>query len=264
MNKSIKKVILLALIMIFALGMVACGDKGEETTVYTVGIDDQFPPMGFKDENGEIVGFDIDIAKAVAEQLGIEIQFQPIDWTMKETELNNGNIDFIWNGYTITKEREEKVGFSTPYLENKQIIITMADSAINKKSDLKGKKVGAQNQSSAVDAMMKDEELYESFDGKKAITFEDNNQALMDLEAKRVDAVVVDEVVARYYIQAKGADKYKILEENFGDELYGIGLRKDDTELIEKVNTALKELKESGKLKDISVKWFGEDIIVVE
>ena len=166
--------------------------------------------MGFKDESGEIVGFDVDLAKEVGDRLGKKVVFQPIDWSMKESELNNGNIDFIWNGYTITEERKEKVNFSEAYLNNKQVIVTLANSDINAKSDLSGKKVGAQSESSAIEAMEKDTELYESLSGGEAITFEDNNQALMDLEAGRIDAVVADEILVKYYIKLKGEDKFKV------------------------------------------------------
>ena len=199
--------------------------------------------MGFKDENGELVGFDVELAKAVCEKLGKEYKFQAIDWSMKETELNSGNIDLIWNGYSISDERKEKVDFSKPYLDNKQIIVTLADSSINKKADLEGKKVGAQNQSTAVDAVKADESnIIEKFDGGDLVTFENNNDALMDLEAGRLDAIVVDEILARYYIEARGSEKYKILDENFGDEQYGVGIRKGDTEFVDAFNKALDEV----------------------
>ena len=120
---------------------------------------------------------------------------------MKETELNSGNIDLIWNGYSITDERKGKVEFSKAYLNNKQVIVTFAASNINAKADLAGKKVGAQSESTAVDAVEADGNIMKSFDGGKLITFEDNNAALMDLEAGRIDAVVVDEILVRYYIK---------------------------------------------------------------
>ena len=179
---------------------------------------------------------------------------------MKESELNSGNIDFIWNGYTITEERKEKVDFSEAYLNNKQVIVTLATADINAKSDLAGKKVGAQSESSAIEAMEKDMELYESFNGGEAITFEDNNQALMDLEAGRIDAVVADEILVKYYIKLKGEDKFKVLTEDFGSEEYGVGIRKGDIETVEAVNNSFEEMKKDGKMAEISQKWFGEDI----
>ena len=117
-----------------------------------VGIDDAFAPMGFRDENNEIVGFDIDLAKATGEKMGKEVVFQPIDWSSKESELSSGRIHLIWNGYTITEERAKKVLLTKPYLANNQVIVTLKDSDIEKLDDLKGKEIGIQAQSSAVDA----------------------------------------------------------------------------------------------------------------
>lgn len=264
--RKMKKKILIG-IMLGAMAFSALGCTQKSTVESTldkdtiiIGLDDAFAPMGFRDESGQIVGFDVDLAKELGERLDKEVTFQPIDWTMKEAELNSGNIDFIWNGYTITEERKEKVEFSTPYLNNSQVIVTLADSDIKTKADLSGKKVGAQNQSSAVSAMEKEADLYASFYGSKAITFEDNNQALMDLEAGRCDAIVADEILVRYYIKLKGEEKFKILDENFGDEEYGVGIRKGDTKMVEAFNEVLEEMKADGTMKEISEKWFGEDI----
>ena len=167
--------------------------------------------MGFKDESGEIVGFDIDLAKAVGEKLGKKIEFQSIDWSMKE-------------------------------------------------ADLKGKAVAAQTGSTAVTAMEKEPEVVEGFKDGKPVTYESNNDVLMDLEAGRVDAAVADEIIVRYYISKKGEDKYKILEDDFGDEEYGVGMRKGDTTMVDAFNKAYDELKQEGKVAEISTKWFGEDI----
>lgn len=279
-KKLIKKIATLGIIGVLGTSLIACGrsssqasseSSGKETEAkgtiekkeLVIGLDDTFVPMGFKDENGELVGFDVELAKAVCEKLGKEYKFQAIDWSMKETELNSGNIDLIWNGYSISDERKEKVDFSKPYLDNKQIIVTLADSSINKKADLEGKKVGAQNQSTAVDAVKADESnIIEKFDGGDLVTFENNNDALMDLEAGRLDAIVVDEILARYYIEARGSEKYKILDENFGDEQYGVGIRKGDTEFVDAFNKALDEVVADGTAGEISKKWFGEDIVV--
>ncbi|WP_078682990.1 amino acid ABC transporter substrate-binding protein [Clostridium sp. USBA 49] len=263
MNKIVKKILAVGIIGVVVLGAAGCSNKSKDTMAkesLVLGFDDTFVPMGFKDEKGEIVGFDIDLAKEVSKRIGKEITFQPIDWSMKESELNSGKIDLIWNGYTITDERKEKVSFTNPYLDNRQVIITLKDSNINSKADLKGKKVGAQNESSAVDAINKEPELLKSFDGGKVYTFETNNDALMDLEAKRIDAVVADEILVRYYINKKGAEKYKILNDNFGSETYGVGLRKDDKELLEKINKAFEDMKNDGTAKAISEKWFGENL----
>ena len=263
--KVMKKNILLGIIMgSMSFSLLACSKKEIKSVMdkdeIIVGLDDAFAPMGFKNESGEIIGFDVDLAKEVGQRLDKEVIFQPIDWSMKESELNSGNIDFIWNGYTITEERKEKVDFSEAYLNNKQVIVTLATADINAKNDLAGKKVGAQSESSAIEAMEKDMELYESFNGGEAITFEDNNQALMDLEAGRIDAVVADEILVKYYIKLKGEDKFKVLTEDFGSEEYGVGIRKGDIETVEAVNNAFEEMKKDGKMAEISQKWFGEYI----
>lgn len=224
-----------------------------------VGLDDTFAPMGFRDEKGELTGLDVDLATAVGEVIGIPFELQPIDWSMKETELLNGNIDLIWNGYTITPERQEKVLFSEPYLNNRQVVLVMADSDINTLADLSGKIIAVQAESSAVSAIEAKPEVSETF-GER-VEFKTNNECLMDLEAGRSDAVVADEVLLRYYISQKGADNYRVLDEDFGDEEYGIGARKEDSALIKAVDAAIDELKENGKAAEISNKYFAEDII---
>lgn len=271
MRSLFKQAIVCSVAILLSLGSVGCSSS--KTTSGTtkavsvmdkdtlvIGIDDTFAPMGFRDENGEMVGFDVDLAKAIGEKLGKKIEFQTIDWSMKETELNAGNIDFIWNGYTITDERKAQVSFGTPYLKNRQIIITLADSEINSKADLKGKTVAAQTGSSAVDAIESEPDVLATFKDGKPVTYESNNDVLMDLEAGRVDAAVADEVIVRYYIGKKGEEKFKILEEDFGKEEYGVGMRQSDTELVEAFNKAYAELKSEGTLAKISTKWFDEDI----
>ncbi|BCZ48293.1 amino acid ABC transporter substrate-binding protein [Clostridium gelidum] len=275
MNNLIRKLTIVAIVATLGISLVACGgttqNKSSETKKVAstldkdelvIGLDDTFVPMGFKDESGKLVGFDVELAEAVAKKLNKKIKFQAIDWSMKETELNNGNIDLIWNGYSISDERKEKVEFSKPYLNNTQVIVTLADSNIKSKSDLAGKKVGAQNESTAVDAVAADGNIMKSFDGGKIVTFADNNDALMDLEAKRLDAIVVDEILARYYMKARGTEKYKILDENFGKEQYGVGIRKGDTKFVEAFNKALDEVIADKTAGEISKKWFEEDILV--
>jgi polar amino acid transport system substrate-binding protein len=226
-----------------------------------VGLDDTFVPMGFKDNKGKLVGFDIDLAKEVFKRIGIEVRFQPIDWSMKEAELNSKNIDLIWNGYTITNERKEKVAFTKPYLENRQVIITLSSSPISSKKDLKGKSVAVQNGSSSLDALNKEEDLVKEFEGGGPVLFDTNNEALMDLEAGRVDAVVADEILARYYMNERGVGKYNVLSDDFGKEEYGIGFRKQDKKLLELVEKTLDDMKKDGTCKKISEKWFGVDIV---
>ncbi len=227
-------------------------------TKIVVGLDDNFPPMGFRDEKNELVGFDIDMAKEAAKRLGVEVEFKPIDWSAKEAELSGKRVDALWNGLTITEERKQNILFSAPYMENHQIIVVPAGSAIKAKADLAGKVVGAQDGSSAVDAIKKEAAVFQSF--KEFKTFGDNVTALMDLSTGRLEAVVVDEVVGRYYV-AKKPDQYAVLQDHFGTEDYGVGLRKDDTELHAKIDKALADMKADGSAAKIAEQWFGKNII---
>ena len=223
-----------------------------------VGLDDNFPPMGFRDDKNQLVGFDIDMAREAAKRMGVEVDFKPIDWSAKEAELSGKRVDALWNGLTITEERKQNIAFTAPYMENHQIIVVSAQSAIKAKADLAGKTVGAQDGSSAVDAVKKDDAVFKSF--KEFKTFGDNVTALMDLSTGRLDAVVVDEVVGRYYVAKKPQD-YAVLEDNFGTEEYGVGVRKDDTALQGRLDTALGEMKRDGAAARIAEQWFGKNII---
>ena len=223
-----------------------------------VGLDDNFPPMGFRDEKNELVGFDIDMAREAAKRMGVDVDFKPIDWSAKEAELAGKRVDMLWNGLTITEERKKNIAFTAPYMENHQIVVVGGASAIKTKADLAGKVVGAQDGSSAVDAIKKEEAVFQSF--KEFKTFGDNVTALMDLATGRLDAVVVDEVVGRYYVAKKPQD-YAVLDDNFGTEEYGVGVRQGDTELLGKLNKALGEMKQDGTAAQIATKWFGKDII---
>jgi len=226
-------------------------------TKIVVGLDDNFPPMGFRDEKNNLVGFDIDLAREAAKRLGAEVEFKPIDWNAKEAELGGKRVDALWNGLTITEKRKEQIAFTTPYLENRQIVIVVAASPIKTKADLAGKVVGLQEGSSAVEAVEKDAVAKSIKSLKK---FGDNVAALMDLSAGRLDALVVDEVVGRYYI-AKKPNEYAVLDEHFGTEEYGVGVRKDDAELLGKLQKAMDEMKKDGSAARISTQWFGKDIV---
>ena len=226
-------------------------------TKIVVGLDDNFPPMGFRDEKNELVGFDIDMAREAARRMGTDIEFKTIDWSAKEAELAGKRVDVLWNGLTITEERKKNIAFTAPYMENHQIVVVPANSPIKTKADLADKVVGAQDGSSAVDAVKKDDAVFKSF--KQLKTFGDNVTALMDLTTGRLDAVVVDEVVGRYYVAKKPAD-YAIIDEHFGTEDYGVGVRKDDTDLNARLDKALDEMKKDGSAAKIATQWFGKDV----
>ena len=223
-----------------------------------IGLDDNFPPMGFRDDKNALVGFDIDLARAAAQRLGIEVEFKPIDWNAKEAELSGKRVDVLWNGLTITEERKQNIAFTAPYMQNHQIVVVRGDAAVKTKADLAGKTVGVQDGSSAVDAIQKDAATASSFKALKK--YGDNVTALMDLAAGRVDAVVLDEVVGRYYT-AKKPGEYAVLDDNFGTEDYGVGMRLADTELHARIDKALADMKADGSAAKISEQWFGKNIL---
>lgn len=240
------------------LGLGSSPALAELPAKIVIGLDDNFPPMGFRNDKNEIVGFDLDMARATAQRLGIEVEFKPIDWSAKEAELTGKRVDVLWNGLTITEERKKNIAFTAPYMENHQIIVVQGKSAINDKAALAGKVVGVQDGSSAVDAIERDAATAASFKNLKK--YGDNVTALMDLATGRVDAVVLDEVVGRYYT-AKKPDEYRVLEDNFGTEDYGVGVRHEDTELLQRLDATLNEIKTDGTGAKIAEEWFGKNIL---
>lgn len=270
-----KSILIFMVIMLMSMVLVGCGGGGEGEEAATtdeswakikdkgelvLGMDEAFPPMGFRDADGQLVGFDVDLATEVCSRLGIELKLQPIDWKVKEQELNTEKIDCIWNGFTITDERLEAMTFTKPYMKNRQVIVLMEDSPVASLADLEGKKLGYQAGSSAEAALNGAEEFKAGLG--EVITFDDNMKLLMDLEQGGLDAVLMDEIVARYNIEAN--DKgFKVLDEALADEEFGIGFRKGEEALMQKVQDTLEEMAADGKLAEISEKWFGKDITVV-
>ena len=228
---------------------------------FVLGLDASFPPMGFTDPRNEIIGVDIDLAKAVCEKLGMEFEAKPISWDAKEMELNTDKITCIWNGLTMTPERNEAFEMSRPYMSNKQVIVVMNDSPIAGKADLAGKIVAAQKDSSGLEALQKDEICSSIADGA-AKEYEDYVTALMDMETGRCDAVVMDSVVAEYYIPISGKPM-KVLEDTMAEEQYGIAFKKGETALKDAVEKALSELAAEGKIAEISQNWFDTDDMII-
>ena len=224
-----------------------------------VGFDQDFPPMGFVGDNGEYTGFDLDLAKEVASRLGLEYKAQPIAWDSKDMELESGNIDCIWNGFTITG-REDDYTWTTPYMANKQVFVVANDSDIKSQADLAGKVVEVQADSSAEAALKENQDLANTFG--QLLTTPDYNTAFMDLEQGAVDAVAMDVIVAGYKIKQRNAD-FKILDDSLSEEEYGVGFKKGNTELRDKVQGALEEMAADGTLAKISDEWFGEDVTTI-
>ncbi|MEG0832916.1 MAG: amino acid ABC transporter substrate-binding protein [Oscillospiraceae bacterium] len=251
----------------FALLLCACSEEKNEKPAenakkdtLVMGLDDSFPPMGYRDENNEIVGFDIDLAQEVAKRLGVELVLTPVDWATKELELSGGKIDVIWNGLTITPERKAEMLMTDVYIANAQVVVVKADSDVKDIDGLKGKSVAYQTGSSAEGAWKSSK--YNGTE-KETITGADNVTLLMDLGIGRIDAVVVDKVVADYYI-SKEDSGLRVLQETLAPEEYGIAFAKGNDELFKKVTGALSEMVADGTAAKISQKWFGENRIIFE
>ena len=240
-------------------GTTAAETAEAEGGTLIVGFDQDFPPMGFVGDNGEYTGFDLDLAKEVASRLGLEYKAQPVAWDSKDMELESGNIDCIWNGFTITG-REDDYTWTTPYMANKQVFVVANDSDIKSQADLAGKVVEVQADSSAEAALKENQDLANTFG--QLLTTPDYNTAFMDLEQGAVDAVAMDVIVAGYQIKQRNAD-FKILDDSLSEEEYGVGFKKGNTELRDKVQGALEEMAADGTLAKISDEWFGEDVTTI-
>ena len=281
-----KRFVSAALAAVMALSMTACGSsnsaaettaadteaaesQAEETTAeeakttdggtLIVGFDQDFPPMGFVGDDGEYTGFDLELAQEVAKRLGLEYKAQPIAWDSKDMELESGNIDCIWNGFTMTG-REDDYTWTEPYMANQQVFVIANDSDINSQADLAGKIVEVQADSSAEAALKEAPELTATF--KELLTTADYNTAFMDLEQGAVDAIAMDVIVAGYQIQQRNAD-FKILDDSLSEEEYGVGFKKGNTELRDKVQSTLEEMAEDGTLQEVSEKWFSKDVTTI-
>lgn len=237
--------------------LVGCGKKTETKTVFTVGFDAAFPPYGYKDDSGEYVGFDLDLAKEVCDRNGWELVKQPIDWDSKDMELNSGMIDCIWNGFTMDG-REDSYTWSSAYVDNSQVVVVRADSGIKKLTDLAGKTVIVQADSSALatldgeDASEENLKLAASF--KELQQVGDYNSAFLNLEAGSADAVCMDIGVAKYEVDSRGS-KFIILDEQLATEAYGVGFKKGNTELRDKVQASMNEMLADGTFMEIVNKW---------
>ena len=266
-----KKLTVLAMVFVLIFTMLAltgCGDKDKEADAdaketIIVGLDDTFAPMGFRDESGELVGFDIDLARAVAEELGMNVEFKPIDWKAKEAELSAGTVDCLWNGMSVTPDRIEGMALTYKYLNNKIVLMSLADSDLDVTSadQLKDLKIGTQAGSAALE-MLQANEAYDSFKDNISEYYK-YDTAIMDLKAGRVDVIAVDQVLGEYTNNNLGGEM-KECTYSLGDDFYTIGCASDNTELRDKINDALKKLIDDGKATEISEKWFGKDIMVYE
>lgn len=263
--KNIKRIAALGLAAVCVLGMLTGCGKKESTSdeasrkKLIVGFDAEYPPYGYMDDSGEYVGFDLDLAEEVCKRNGWELVKNPIDWDAKDMELNSGSIDCIWNGFTING-RENDYTWTEPYVDNSQVIIIKKDSGINNLTDLAGKTVLVQADSAAL-AALEGEDLAKITETFGELTQVANyNSALMTLESGAADAVALDKVVAQYYVKDK-EDKFSIMEEELSTEQYGIGFKKGNESLRDKVQETLKAMLDDGKFVEIATKWDQQDVI---
>lgn len=285
MKKKIA-LILAGVILVLSLGLAACG-TGSDTTdtdaangtesaegekmvvddakvaaaandgIFKIGLDPEFPPMGFRDTDGNYVGFDIDLAKEVAKRLGMEFEAVPINWDAKNMELGAGNIDCIWNGFTMTG-REGDYLWTSPYVSNAQVVVVKENSGIESEADLAGKVLALQQGSTAENALNSRTDIKDSL--ANTLFVADNVTALNDLKVGGVDAVLVDEVVADYYMAQNPGLKTVA---SLAKESYGVGFALGNSALRDKVETTLQEMAADGTMKKISEEWFGKDITTI-
>lgn len=221
----------------------------------TVGLDDSYPPMEYRDDDNKLVGFDIDLAEAIGEKLGVEVEYVTTEFSGILLALQSSKFDMILSAMSITDERKESIGFTEPYVQGGPILVTKKDSGIEKAEDLEGKVLGCQMGSTGQNAAEENLSFTKELKKYSKIT-----EAIMDLKNGRVDAVIMDAQVGGYYLtKDTDNDMFKVLDEMVNEEPMGIGLRQEDKELTESINKAISELKEDGTLSELSQKWFGYD-----
>ena len=269
MNAKWKRLVTAILMMALLLGPIvsmqtpARAADGEDDNTFIVGFDAEFPPYGYKDDNGEYVGFDLDLAQEVCDRNGWTLKKQPIEWNSKDMELNSGSISCIWNGFTMNG-REDDYTWTKPYVDNSQVVVVRKDSGITQLNDLSGKVVAVQADSSALaaltgeDASEENKALCETFKDLQQVG--DYNSAFMNLESGAVNAICMDIGVANYEIESRG-DKFMMLEDRLSSEEYGIGFKKGNTELRDKVQATLLDMLADGTFDEIAKKWGLEESI---
>ena len=260
-----KRMIAISAAAAMALPMAACGSKSGdsksgEKQKFIVGFDAAFPPYGYQDENGEYVGFDLDLAAEVCSRNNWELVKQPIDWDTKDMELNSGTISCIWNGFTMNG-REDEYAWTDPYVDNSQVFVVKSDSGIASFADLAGKSVAVQTDSSAEAALKEDDnkDLLDSF--KELVVVADYNTAFMNLDSDAVNAIAMDIGVAKYQMESRDGS-YTILDDVLSAEQYAVGFAKSNTELRDKVQKTLNDMRDDGTFQKIAEKWDLTDSII--
>lgn len=259
---------IMLLFMVFCFAGCAGREKGDgdeslkkvlDAGQLILGLDENYPPMGYRDESGQIVGFDIDMAQEVCKRMGIRLVTQSIEWDKKEELLNAGTIDCIWNGMSVSPERSASMCLSQSYLRSELVFVVLSDSGMEDVHDIKGKTVGVQLGSTTEDelrgsALMPDITL---------VGYVDNKELMQDLENRKVDVAFID-TISTYYYSSKSDENITVMPTVFSREELAIGFRKNDIELRNKIQETINEMNADGTLKQISEKWFGSDITVLK
>ena len=244
-------------------------DKVKSAGQLVLGFDKAFPPMGYVDtKTGETVGFDIDMATEACKRLNIKVKFQPINWDNKQAEIDNGNVDCLWNGFSKTEERAKQFNLSIPYMKNNQVILVKTGSSYQGLDSLSGKTIGVQSDSSAETALNDPANSAFKSSLKQIVKIDDYSKAVLEIQNGTIDAIAIDEVVARYYL-TNNPGAYMILQGKDGKDIslavedYVVGFRKNDEALKEKIEGVLREMSKDGAAAKISQKWFGKDVITL-
>lgn len=261
-------VVLIVAIIAAAIGYVTLRPKANKTDGWykidqakkiTIGLDDTFIPMGFRNKQGKLVGFDVDLADKTFKKLGIKVKWEPINWATKEQLLNNGQIDAIWNGYTVSAARKKKVAFSVPYKKGTQVLVTLSKYKMRSLADMQGKTLGVQNASTADTQFSQYKNLLKKYVKSPVEKYDTFDKAFMDLKAGRIQGILVDSMYAGYYIQHLSDSKdYQIITGAYPTDNTAVGFRKSDKLLRQKVNAVLEKFQKNGQMKSLQQKWFGK------
>jgi len=230
--------------------------KTQQKKVIVIGVDDTFVPMGFRNSKGELVGYDVDLARKTFQAMGLKVKFQVIDWSMKETELKSKHIDAIWNGYTETPERAKHVAFSESYHQDEQVILTLKDHNFKQAKDLKNHDLGIQTGSSGAASYDGQPHILKSII-RDTVQYDDFSKALNDLQVDRIQGVLIDSDYARYYIahSAQG-NQFQMLQTRFPKEQFVVGFRKSDVKLRLAVNKQLAKFEKDSTISELTEKYF--------
>ena len=254
-----RKIIFLLLLTIFLL--TGCGDDWNKKETLIIGLDDNYAPFGFRDDQGRLIGFDIDLANEVASRMGVKFEFKPIDWDNKREEITSGKVDMIWNGLDIVEERKEYMIFTKPYMDNRQILLVKQENDFNfySKYDLAGKIVGTQAGSNSEQYVNEDKKLKDSLAEFK--TYPNVKEEFAALIDGQCDVLIIDELAARYEMN-RNPNKFKFIEVTVGEATeIGIGFDKNNVALRDKVQKVFGEMTADGTARKISLKWFDADLV---